>query len=125
MVRRAGSPEAALGGLGAITLAFGGYRLWASGHARSRGSDFAGLGRQHLCGVASGFTSQIAHAGGPPFQIWVLPRRLPRDVLVGTTAIFFAVVNWIKMPAYLALGQFTAENLTTAAVLAPLAIAST
>ena len=41
-----------------------------------------------MSGVASGFTSQIAHAGQPPYQIWVLPRGLDRDTLVGTTAIF-------------------------------------
>jgi uncharacterized membrane protein YfcA len=77
-----------------------------------------------LFGVATGFTSQIAHAGGPPFQMWVMPRRLPRDVFVGTSAIFFAVLNWVKVPAYLALGQFTRANLLAAAVLLPLAIAS-
>ncbi|HEY9234273.1 MAG TPA: sulfite exporter TauE/SafE family protein, partial [Phenylobacterium sp.] len=78
-----------------------------------------------LAGVAAGFTSQIAHAGGPPFQIYVLPKNLPRDVFIGTSAIFFAVVNWMKVPAYWALGQFTREALTTAAVLLPLAIVST
>lgn len=75
--------------------------------------------------MASGFTSQVAHAGQPPFQLYVLPRRLPRDVLVGTTAIFFAGVNWIKVPAYWALGQFSGRNLTAAALLLPVAIAST
>jgi uncharacterized membrane protein YfcA len=78
-----------------------------------------------LFGVASGFTSQIAHAGSPPFQMWVLPRRLPRDSLAGTTAICFAVMNWMKVPAYAALGQFTAKNLSAAAVLLPLALGAT
>ena len=78
-----------------------------------------------LLGIASGFTSQVAHAGQPPFQIYVLPRRLPRDVLVGTTAIFFAAVNWIKVPAYWALGQFNRETLGIAALLLPVAISST
>jgi uncharacterized membrane protein YfcA len=77
-----------------------------------------------LFGVATGFTSQIAHAGGPPFQMWVMPRRLPRDTFVGTTAIFFAALNWIKVPAYVALGQLGRDNLLAAAVLLPLAIAS-
>ncbi|MGH8185768.1 MAG: TSUP family transporter, partial [Steroidobacteraceae bacterium] len=44
---------------------------------------------------------------------------------VGTTAIFFTVINWLKVPAYVALGQFTRENLVTAALLMPVAIAST
>ena len=78
-----------------------------------------------LAGVASGFTSQIAHAGAPPFQLWVLPRRLPRDVLVGTWAVYFATLNWIKVPAFFALGQFTRTNMLTAAVLLPIAIVST
>jgi uncharacterized membrane protein YfcA len=56
--------------------------------------------------------------------MWVMPRRLPRDVFVGTTAIFFAVLNWIKVPAYAALGQFSRENLLTAGLLLPLAILS-
>jgi uncharacterized membrane protein YfcA len=55
----------------------------------------------------------------------VLPRRLDRDVLIGTTALFFAVINWIKVPAYAALGQFTHANLLTAAALLPLALCST
>lgn len=76
-------------------------------------------------GMASGFTSQLSHDGGPPFQMYVMPKRLPRDVFIGTSAIFFAAVNWLKVPAYAALGQFTTANLLTAAVLLPLAIAST
>jgi len=118
-------PEAAvMAALGAVSILFGGYRLWVErGHvvaASSRSPDWVGA----LFGVATGFTSQIAHAGGPPFQMWVMPRRLPRDVFVGTSAIFFAVLNWVKVPAYLALGQFTRANLLAAAVLLPLAIAS-
>ncbi len=78
-----------------------------------------------LAGIAAGFTSQVAHAGGPPFQLYVLPRQLPRDTFIGTSALFFAVVNWMKVPAYWSLGQFTRQALTTAAVLLPLAVAST
>jgi uncharacterized membrane protein YfcA len=76
-------------------------------------------------GIAVGITSQIAHAGQPPFQIYVLPKRLPRDVLVGTTAIFFAAVNWIKVPAYLALGQFSHAHLMASVMLMPVALGST
>ena len=75
--------------------------------------------------MVSGFTSQIAHAGAPPFQLWVLPRRLKRDVLIGTWAVYFAALNWIKVPAFAALGQFTATNMLTAAALLPVAIVST
>lgn len=118
-------PVLVLAAVGAISILFGAYRLWAARHAvpggAARWPEWVGS----LFGVASGFTSQIAHAGQPPFQLWVLPRNLPRDRLVGTTAIFFAATNWVKVPAYWALGQFTRANLLTSAVLFPLALAST
>ncbi|MFA5963914.1 MAG: sulfite exporter TauE/SafE family protein [Sphingomonas sp.] len=119
------SSDAVLGAVGAVSILFGLYRLWVERRGglpnASRSPGWVGS----LFGIASGFTSQIAHAGQPPFQLWVLPRHLPRDVLVGTTAIFFATVNWIKVPAYIALGQFTRANMTISALLVPVAIAST
>ena len=53
----------------------------------------------------------IGNAGGPTFQVYIMPQRLPRDIFVGTGCIFFAILNWIKVPPFIALGQFTAENL--------------
>lgn len=119
------SATAVLAVLGAISIVFAIHRLWTSRGGRLQTPRNASPVLGAALGVAAGFTSQIAHAGQPPFQMWVLPKRLPAPVLVGTTAIFFAVINWLKVPAYLALGQFTRENLTTAVVLAPVAIAST
>ena len=119
------SAAAVMALVGSISIAFGAYRLWLG----RRGAPKAGVPAPgwvgSLAGMASGFTSQIAHAGAPPFQLWVLPRRLPRDVLVGTWAVYFAALNWIKVPAFAALGQFTATNLWTAAALLPVAIVST
>ncbi len=111
--------------VGAISIAFGAYRLWLGRRATpATGASSPGwVGA--LAGVASGFTSQIAHAGAPPFQLWVLPRRLPRDMLVGTWDVYFAALNWIKVPAFAALGQFSATNVLTAAALLPLAVVST
>ena len=48
-------------------------------------------------GAVSGFTSFMTQAGGPPFQVYVLPQRLPKLVLVGTMTIFFAIVNALKL----------------------------
>jgi len=112
--------------VGSISVAFGAYRLWLGrrGAPKTTGTPSPGWVGS-LAGVASGFTSQIAHAGAPPFQLWVLPRHLPRDMLVGTWAVYFAALNWIKVPAFAALGQFTATNLLTAGALLPVAIVST
>jgi uncharacterized membrane protein YfcA len=119
------SADAVLAVVGAISILFGAYRLWRdrAGQPATAANSPGWVGT--LCGIASGFTSQVAHAGQAPWQLWVLPRRLPRDVLVGTTAVYFALVNWIKLPAYLALGQFTRENMLTAAALMPVAVLST
>jgi hypothetical protein len=76
-------------------------------------------------GALSGFTSMIAHAGGPPYQIYTMPLRLPPAVFVGTGAIFFALINVIKVFPYIALGQFTTANLTASLALLPVAIVST
>jgi len=116
------SSRAVLVAVGAISVTFGLYRLWVERGGRVvAASDSPGwVGA--LFGVATGFTSQIAHAGGPPFQIWVMPRQLARDVLVGTTAIFFAALNWIKVPAYVALGQFTRDNAIVTLTLLPFAL---
>lgn len=54
-------------------------------------------------GAVSGFTSFLSQAGGPPFQVYILPQRLPKLVLVGTTTIFFTIVNALKIGPYFAL----------------------
>src|SRR5262245_5109295 len=75
-------------------------------------------------GGVSGFTSTLCQAGGPPFQVHVLPQRLDKLTFVGTMAIFFAAVNLIKVIPYFALGQFSTAGLATSALLVPLAVAT-
>ncbi|MEZ5909223.1 MAG: sulfite exporter TauE/SafE family protein [Hyphomicrobiaceae bacterium] len=78
-----------------------------------------------LWGAVAGFTSFVSHAGGPPFQMYILPLRLAPRLLAGTAVIFFAVVNQLKLVPYYMLGQFTGQNLATSAVLLPLAALAT
>ncbi|MEO1264466.1 MAG: sulfite exporter TauE/SafE family protein, partial [Pseudomonadota bacterium] len=73
-------------------------------------------------GSVAGFTSFVSHAGGPPFQVHMLPKCLAPRLLAGTSVIFFFVTNQMKLIPYWALGQFSAENLTTSAVLFPVAL---
>ncbi|RZA15364.1 MAG: sulfite exporter TauE/SafE family protein [Proteobacteria bacterium] len=75
-------------------------------------------------GAVSGFTSFLSQAGGPPFQVYILPQRLPKLVLVGTTTIFFTIVNALKIGPYFALGQFSGNNFVTSLALLPIAIAA-
>ncbi|WP_075215223.1 sulfite exporter TauE/SafE family protein [Mongoliimonas terrestris] len=76
-------------------------------------------------GLLAGYTSFVAHAGGPPFQTYVVPLRLSPVLYAGTSAIYFAILNSVKVVPYAALGQFTAETMTAVAILAPLAILAT
>ena len=106
------------GVVGALTLAFLAQRLLfpprADAPVPHRGAGFA-------FGVASGFTSFVAHAGGPPFQAYVLPLRLDPLRYAATAAVFFAVINLSKWIPYAALGLFDTRNLLASAALLPLA----
>ncbi len=72
-------------------------------------------------GTIAGFTSFVSHAGGPPFAMYTLPLRLQPTLLAGTSVIFFAAVNATKLVPYALLGQFDQGNLSTSALLLPLA----
>lgn len=72
-------------------------------------------------GAVAGFTSFVAHAGGAPVQMYLLPQRLEPRLYIGTSVIFFTCVNWLKVLPYAALGQLDTTNLMTSLVLAPLA----
>lgn len=73
-------------------------------------------------GSIAGFTSFISHTGGPPVQIYMLPLRLRPALFAGTNAVFFAVVNAIKIPPYFMLGQLSWANMQAALYLVPVAI---
>ena len=74
-----------------------------------------------ISGIAAGFTSFIAHAGGPPFQAYAIPQGLEKRLYAGTAVMFFFVVNFVKLLPYAMLGQFDKTNLTTSLILIPLA----
>jgi hypothetical protein len=74
-----------------------------------------------IAAATAGFTSFIAHAGGPPISMYLLRRHLDRTAFVGTTVVFFAVVNYVKLIPYTWLDQLDGSNLSTSLVLAPLA----
>jgi len=74
-----------------------------------------------LWATLSGFASFVAHAGGPPLSVYLLPQNMDKTLFVGTTVIYFAVVNYVKLVPYSLLGQFSGENLVTSLLLSPLA----
>ena len=106
--------------VGSVALLFT-LNYWFGG-AKAKAAHQPGAGSGVLWGAVSGFTSFVSHAGGPPFNMYMLPQRLNPKLLAGTAVIFFTVVNQVKLVPYYFLGQFSSGNLATSAVLFPLAI---
>jgi len=65
-----------------------------------------------LAGSVSGFTSTLAHAGGPAITIYMLIQQIKPVTFVATSVLFFAVLNWIKVPYYLYAGLIRFDVLT-------------
>jgi uncharacterized protein len=79
----------------------------------------------YFWGAVAGFTSFISHAGGPPFQIYMLPQKLPKAEFAGTATILFAIINLSKILPYQNLSPYSQEDLMKAAVLVPMALLGT
>lgn len=73
-----------------------------------------------LLGTAAGFTSTIAHVGGPLVVIYLLPQDLPKAAFVGTNAVLFFITNVIKLIPYALLGLLHIGNLSTILILLPI-----
>jgi len=71
--------------------------------------------------TVSGFTSFVAHAGGPPIGFYMLPLKLSPLRFTATLAVFFAAINASKWLPYAWLGLIDTTNMGTALVLAPVA----
>lgn len=69
----------------------------------------------------SGFTSFVAHSGGPPANAYVIPMRLPPLVFAATMSVFFTVMNLSKWVPYAWLGLLDVRNMATSVALLPIA----
>ncbi|MDT7835808.1 sulfite exporter TauE/SafE family protein [Aquabacterium sp. OR-4] len=112
-------PARAVAGLvGAITLVFLAIRTVFPPRADAPAP---GAGSGFFFAAVSGFTSFVAHAGGPPIGFYMLPLKLPPIRFTATLAVFFAAVNAAKWLPYGLLGLIDLTNMGTALVLAPAA----
>jgi uncharacterized membrane protein YfcA len=76
-------------------------------------------------GVLAGFTSFVSHAGAPPYQVYVLPQRLPKMVFAGTSTILFAAINAAKIIPYQQLRPYHWADFQTVVWLVPAALLGT
>jgi len=75
------------------------------------------LGR--LMAITSGFTSFVAHNGGPPITIFMLRENLLPMVYTSTLGVFFAFINLGKLGPYAYLDLLHFKQLATSAILLP------
>ncbi len=87
------------------------------------------MGARHLpdgagvvAGIATGFTSFVSHAGGPPAAVFLLSRGLSKTGYQATSVLIFWAVNIAKFIPYAFLGMFTLETAKANLLLAPFAL---
>jgi uncharacterized membrane protein YfcA len=112
------SGKAVAGVVGALTLLFIAQRLL---FPPRKDAPPPSKVKGFLLAIAAGFTSFVAHAGGPPMSAYVLPLRLDPMRLTATMAVLFGAINLSKWIPYAWLGLLDARNFATSLVLVPLA----
>jgi len=65
-----------------------------------------------IFGLMGGFTTMIGNAAGPVMSVYLLSMRLPKYSFVGTSAWFFLVVNYLKLPLQI----FVWDNISFASI---------
>ena len=73
-------------------------------------------------GAIGGVTTMLANAGGPAWQIHLLPQKIEKLPYIGTVSILFAASNLVKIPGFLTLGYLTRDNLLIGLTLVPIAV---
>lgn len=96
--------------LGLITLIFAVYKL-GEGRIQRRLPYRSAAWHGYLAGGVAGFSSTLAHNGGPPASIYLLLQGISPRAFIATSAVFFAILNWLKVPFYWQAGLFDARLL--------------
>ncbi len=104
--------------LGTITLILTLYKIFEKNILKSltyQPRNWHGL----LAGTVAGFSSSLAHTGGPPISVYLLLQNVSPRIFVASSALFFFILNWIKVPYYFYAGLFDFPRLWQIAWLSP------
>ncbi|MCP1367203.1 sulfite exporter TauE/SafE family protein, partial [Halomonas sp. BBD48] len=102
--------------LGGIALLFAVYMLLKPAVSRPISAWWA-----LPAGAGCGFTSFLAHAGAPPINLYLIPRRLHKETFIATCVVTFAAVNLMKLGPYLWLGEVNLTSASASLLLVPVA----
>lgn len=83
----------------------------------------SGKGFAAFFGILMGSTTQLANAAGPVSSIYLLAMKLPKDKYLGCCAWFFLILNWIKLPIFIAEGRITWNSFQLDLLMIPFLIA--
>ncbi|WP_461357285.1 sulfite exporter TauE/SafE family protein [Bradyrhizobium sp. USDA 4454] len=86
--------------MGVVTLAFA--ALWFIGGGEIKPRPRSTI-KATFAGLSSGVTTMVAHSGGPPLAIYLLPLGMSKALYAGTTSLFFTVGNLLKAGPWLVL----------------------
>lgn len=102
--------------LGVLSLVFAVYMVLRPAASRAISTGWA-----IPAGIGCGFTSFLAHAGAPPLNLYLIPRRLSKEAFIATMALLFAAVNLMKLGPYLWLGEINLTSAWASLLLVPVA----
>jgi uncharacterized membrane protein YfcA len=105
-------------GIALVTIAFT-ADYFLRGRHQAEGGNPVSPPLALLAGLVSGFTTFVAHAGGPPSQMYLLYRGLNKTLFAGTNLALFTLGNFVKLVPYGLLAWATPRTMLAAAVLAP------
>ena len=106
-----------IGGIVLALVAMQIIRRKLVGHEAEHGAWFA-----PTIGVLAGFTTLVANAAGPLMVVYLLAMRLPKLDWVGTSAVFFLLLNLFKVPFMIDLGLIHATSFAFNLWLAPIVL---
>jgi uncharacterized membrane protein YfcA len=79
-------------------------------------------GAAYIWGTLSGISSTLLHAGGPPISIYFLSKGISKKVWLAQAAVFFAMMNVIKLIPYSMNNAWHKDFLILDLILLPIAI---
>ncbi len=97
------------------------YRVW-----KMRGWEGVYIPRtwhNQLVGGVAGISSTLAHAAGPLVAVYLLPQKMTRQRYVGTCAVYFFILNTLKLPIFAYIGLLAKTSTVPAMGFLPLVLA--
>ena len=103
--------------IGSIALLFITFTILQSGNLLIKPTKAKGI----FWSTIAGYTSFLIHAGGPPLNFYLLPKKMDKTIYVATFTLAFAIINAVKLIPYFFLGQLAPSYMIISLILLPLA----